>query len=285
MLVLLSFAAFADDPLFVAVDAMTNTANTYYPTGSPVDEAGAARLRPSTFYAKLGAVRDALELEGCTVDSEVDNVAGSYHHGRTDGTVGEDADGEPLVATTTAAHGIFGTVGVDAIGGTVGAWANGDRFVIDRGDTFYVGHFARVAGARGVHMGLGVSCPVGTSPETALADWFDGDLTGLDPVATTSLDGAWNVTTDCSDPAVWTFSGGPPTYEVDAPDLAITATQVPGEYVLAGTRTLDVPPFGTFELDLDGGNIVFTGPDAIAIQYVVTAPFVGMVSCTGTGTR
>ena len=59
---------------------MTDLANTYDTTGtSPVDERGPARLRPSTFEARLREAQALLEGAGCTVDAsgKVD-VALSY---------------------------------------------------------------------------------------------------------------------------------------------------------------------------------------------------------------
>lgn len=189
----------AVDPLADAVDAMQVTANAHYTGSDPVQDVGVpTRLLTSTFEQRLGDVQALLQAEGCTIDADL-YLSGAF--GRNI-TTGADESANAFVGSlTTSPKLVSGTLGLDDIGDVVGVWDGQHRFVMNDGADFYVGQAARVKGTRGVFMGLKATCGGGTSPETVLASWFDGDLTGLDQPDTggsIDLTGGWQVVGPCT---------------------------------------------------------------------------------------
>ncbi|MCA9568622.1 MAG: hypothetical protein KC656_12305 [Myxococcales bacterium] len=240
---------------------MTDLANTYDTTGtSPVDERGPARLRPSTFEARLREAQALLEGAGCTVDAS-GWLGGAYHGNRVDGLGGEDASGALLSGSVRLDTKVLtGDLGGVPLGGTVGSADGRFRFVMDRdADTFFVGQAARVQGARGVFMGLEASCPAGTFPETALAGWYTGEMAGLDGLQPNALLGGWTIDFDCPFIAV----GGQTTwtvYEIHPGLLGIDSPrdQFSGLQLLGYGPEYRLPAGGQLGLILSGDTFVAT---------------------------
>ncbi|MCA9569327.1 MAG: hypothetical protein KC656_15875, partial [Myxococcales bacterium] len=184
---------------------------------------------------------------------------------KADGVLGEQALAYTLTGGLGGGH-VSGDRDGEAFGAVVGAY-DGPRFVADLPalGAFLFGVNARVQGARGVFVGAEATCPIGSSPETALAPWFHGDLTGLDPVDV--LEGPWSVSSpDCGVlTATWTFVRNDEPLYWDVPELGAVAT-------VGGPSTYDLTvPGGAAQLTVTGD--AFTG--------LFVSPFTGVCQLEG----
>lgn len=155
--------------------------NAAYAGSSPVD-AGSSKLRlqPDTIQEELEALSEALATT-CTLDASVQtSAAGAYT--RT-GVTGADDTGAVVGTKDNPTRSFggsspeLGDFGTDA--GAFATFTSGRR-LLAKTDTggFLAGRWVRVRGTRGVFVGLGGTCDAGGDVPSALADWFDGDLSG-----------------------------------------------------------------------------------------------------------
>lgn len=290
MLLSLSLALGAE-PLDSSVVTMMGTANAYYTGADPVQDAGVpARLQTATFLARLEVVQTLLQDASCEVDGDR-TISGAYKVDLTDGTTGEDELGALVVASVRKSRrAVSGMLGDETLGDPVGLWDDQLRFVVGTGEDFFVGQAARVRGARGVFMGLRASCPAGTSPEAALAAWFDGDLDGLDLPAAASIAGTWNTTGSCS----IGVQSQPPPPELSISDLTtadLGAGPVEGHMVSGFGVTHFLIPVGTggaydvigfYGGMLTRGSAVWSG-DSLQLEF--RDDTFGFTGCSLSGTR
>ncbi|MCA9569326.1 MAG: hypothetical protein KC656_15870 [Myxococcales bacterium] len=233
------------------VERAAEAANAAYPTGSPISPSAPTRLRPATLESTLQVPTDLLVSEGCEVGTRHQWVGGAYRAGQANGVVGEQALGYPLQGRAGGGL-VAGDRDGDLFGDRIGAF-DGPRFVanLPSAGSFLFGISARVQGARGVFVGAEATCPLAASPESALASWFHGDLSGLD--GDVVLEGAWTVSSpDCGDfSTTWTFIPNDEPLYWDIPELGGVATVI-------GPSTFDiVVPGGGLQITVTGDT--FTG--------------------------
>ncbi|MCB9691143.1 MAG: hypothetical protein H6736_04940 [Alphaproteobacteria bacterium] len=246
-----------------AVNAIETSVNS---AGTVLDEGSAnLKLRPTTVYGQLDALRVALGDAGCTVDASFDGWSAGRGAGHAITGAWADLAGgaDGGVVADARARRVVGTVddGVDpllAVGEGWGAYNGSGQFAVERGDGWVAGHWARVAGRHTVWMGLHGTCDVGVDVRAALDPWFLGDLPAAGITSHTSF-----------------VTLGPQTYAglaaMDAKCQSdATTAGLPGTFLAAVT---DLPngvsvPSARFPADLE-----MRRPDGTLVASSVTAFF------------
>ncbi|MCB9672549.1 MAG: hypothetical protein H6734_23940 [Alphaproteobacteria bacterium] len=138
-----------------------------------IDEGGPVRLRPTTIRAKLQAMKDEAESEGCGADLVVQSVGATYGSNSItgEGDVGGGFAGSYGGGDLT---GLFddGT----SVGEVFGSYRRG-RWLADTdgaGDRALVGLFIRTSGPNGVAVGFELTCAV--DPSQGLGPWYGAEV-------------------------------------------------------------------------------------------------------------
>lgn len=171
---LTAFAATTPEANAVA-DAMIDAANLAYGSQAIRPTAKSVRLQPISFYHTTQGLREALEDSGCTEDALQGFQGGKYDQdtGIVTGSTESGSISNGIIDTA----GIFGDVVGGSFGETFSQYSSNGSYAADLGTGgYFVGRWVRVAGRRGVFVGLNGTCDGTIHPADAVEDWTGQDL-------------------------------------------------------------------------------------------------------------